>query len=280
VNQFPKKLLLIPCLILFVVSCAHDDFAPDTLLGPGDPTADNHRDLEKTAIGDSGICDPVLHDRIEEYLNNDKDIVFMTFQETIDWSTGGVINATPAHWPEGYEIKMVVPAECVPPTYAGYESVQFGVSVPADGPGTGLTSVPFHFYPDGIAFQHQPELILAWPPWAGTPASDVISLINIQTEIHDGAVHYRLPDIMATIPNALIASASAPPGGWTSEDLSTEIGFQMPHFSRWELTGDPIDEEDGTDDMIYTPSGVATGHSCWAKYEPEIPDVFESVALN
>lgn len=273
-----KRLVLLPCLFLLVVSCAHDELAPDTLTGLENPGGESFNDLEKTTVGDSGYCNTDFHNRIEEVLNNDENIVFMTFQKTIAWSTGGVIDATPPDWPAGYEIKMVIPAECVPPTYPGYESVQFGVAVPADGPGPGITSVPFHFYPDGVDFQHQPELILAWPPWAGTPSSPVISLINIQTEIHDGAVHYRLPDALSTMPSALAAGTTAPVDGWTAEELSTGVEFHMPHFSRWDLVDDEITGDDGTDTIFFA-SGLVADRSCWTKYEPEIPDLLDPVAF-
>ena len=239
--QLQKRYLLLPCLLLVIVSCSQDQITQDSILGLEESQSDS--ELVTKMIKGPDFGDRAFQNRLESYLNNDIGVEFQLFQQTIAWETGGVIDATPSDWPEGYEIKLNIPPYSTSSDYPGYESVTFGIEVPADGPGPGVTSVPFNFYPDGIKFQTPPELILSWPPWAGTATSEVFTLLNIQTEIHDGKIHYRVPDMMFSSPDALLENGAETRSGGNMMDLCTGIRFYMPHFSRWEFV-----DGDGADD--------------------------------
>lgn len=259
--------LSIAAMCLLAVSCSHDGAQTEALLGPtGEDPA------EKVAAGSTGYCDVGFHDRMEEYIANDDDVLFLIFRETIEWEDGGVLDATPSGWPEGYEIKLVFPPQAVDPGYEGYESVAFSVAVPVAGPGPGVTSVPIDFYPGGIPFAHPPTLVFAWPPWAGVPENDTLTLVTIQTELHDGDVHYRMPDALATSPNAMKAVGGIePPGGWTDLQRSTGLEFPVPHFSRWRVVdGDESDDGDppGFDDD----GDRSEGQTCWTPFPDPDPD--------
>ena len=276
-NVVQKKLLLLPCLLLLVVSCSQDNLAPDYIMAPDDSANRPAVELEKGAAGETGYCDPVFHNRMEEYLDNDAGVFFHLSNETIAWDAGGVLDATPSGWPEGYEIKLIIPQYCVATDYPGYESVNFGIAVPVAGPGPGVSSVPFHFYPDGIWFQVQPTLIVSWPPWAGTPTSEILSLVTIRTVIHEGDVHYVMPDAIPSTGGALAQGAPVPPGGWTPEELSTDIEFPVPHFSRWEIVDG--DESDDDDTGGFLPAAGSTDQTCWTEFEPDEPDPLDPVPM-
>jgi len=227
----------------------------------------------KYAAGETGFCNGARHNRYEGFLANDQGIFFQMQHQMIEWHVGGVIDATPASWPEGYEVKMIIPPFCLSDDVPGYESALFGISVPVGGPGPGVTSVPFHFFPDGADFIHAPQLILSWPGWAGDPVSDTISLVSVRPIVREGETHYELPVVRTW-------SIAGGEGGDPPSAVERATGYQftIPHFSRWEMV-DGDESDDGDPPSHGDPIVPADPPSCWTEFPPEDPDPFEPFVL-
>lgn len=261
------KILPLAFLALLAASCSRDE----PVLGPGADGA-----AQKAALDTSGWCDPSSHERMKGYLADNEGVELRPFSTKIEWAVGGVLDATPAEWPDGYEIKMIFPPFSVSPEYRGYESVEFTVAVPAAGPGPGISSVPIEFLPDGIFFDKPPRLIFSWPPWAGTPTQEVLTLAMIETEMHDGQMHYRMTDAFDSQSAAFTASAGVEPlAGWTETELSTGFEFSLPHFCQWEVIDD--DEADDTVNSNSVPDPSGTSGSCWSPLVEEEEEIADSV---
>ncbi len=212
------------------------------------------------ASGQTGYDDPVLHNQFEEIWNGSDGVMHLLYSRPINRVDGGTLAVTPSGWPEGYEIRVHVPAGVIPPSYPGGDEINFGIAIPVDDlNGTGHPS--YEFFPDGIVFDGCVEVTVCWPPWAGEPPGEIFEMVFLETEMHEMEIHYRVTDRSSAVPAALLGPE--PEGGWTLADRSTEITYYLHHFSRWGVSSGTDDGGEGTD--VFLP-GTETNEGCWTDY--------------
>ena len=243
-------ILALGACLLLAVSCGLEP-------SPTGPEKGNIQP-DKMARGETGYCNFVLHRECEEYWNNDAGVVYQLIGGVYDCSDTVLVDATPGSWGPGYEVSLLVPKNAVPTDYPGYPLVNFMVAVPVGGPADSVSSVPYHFYPDGIEFQLPVTATLRWPEWAGAYHDSNSCLINMEIEMHEEEVHYRINKRVKATPPA--AKAMDPTGG----------EFPILHFSRWEVANG--DQDSGVDPGLLLSDEVEEGEACWIPVDPPDDD--------
>jgi len=243
--------LLLIVLSVLVAGCSKED-STTALFSP--------ENVEIKPLTDaSGVDDTALHASLEAMWRNKDGVLMQVFTQTIDCEVGGVFVAKPVGWPAGYEVILTVDSGTIPLNHDTL--VEFVIEIPVSGPAAGRHSVPYEFHPDGIVFNQNIHVSLAWPQWAGEGPASGMDLWYLESEVHDGDEHYQVID--QKLNEIEVASGSSQKsGGVVRGDYSID------HFSRWSVGGSNGGDDGGNDssiDDLLTPSQISAteGDACW-----------------
>lgn len=214
------------------------------------------------AAGETGYDDPALHAELEDIWTGNTGGIHWLATKHINRVSGGTLAVTPSGWPEGYEVRIEVPPHAFDPSWG--DDVLFGVSIPVDGDSS-QGSPSYEFMPDGIQFSDTVKVTLCWPPWAGDPPSNDFELLFLEAEYHEGTRHYRVVERHDASSGS--CKGDPPEGGWDLSQCTTEITYDLLHFSRWGITSGS-DDGNGGDKSA---SGLHVGDACWTSFPPD-PD--------
>ncbi|MEN8005839.1 MAG: hypothetical protein ABFS42_02445 [Candidatus Krumholzibacteriota bacterium] len=259
------QIILVGALLLVLPACQEN---PPTSVAP--PGQDGMHD--KFGTGQTGYCDPVLHDTFEGIWNGGGDVISIYETKSINPWEGDTWTINPPGWPEGYEIKMEFFSGTTAVGYPVDSEILFGISIPVDSP-SGTGSPAYEFFPDGIQFNQDVKVTLCWPPWAGEPPSGPLDLIFLEREVHEEEYHYRAVDIVQAW-SAASHGGTIPEEDLTLLERSTGFEFFIDHFSRWGVTsgsddgGTGGDKLPGMDDFDPDGDGEMGEIPCWTSFPP------------
>ncbi len=255
-NKLLSLLFLAAGLMVMATACNEGVTTP-----AGSPG--NRIEHNKIIPGETGYDDPVLHAQLEDIWTGETGGIHMLVTQRINRVTGGTLAVTPSGWPEGYEVRMEVPPNAFDPYWG--DDVLFGISIPYNGDSS-QGSPSYEFMPDGIQFTDTVKVTICWPPWAGDPPSNVFELLFLEAEYFEGARHYRVVECNTATSDA--CKGPEPQGGWDLSKCTTEITFDLLHFSRWGITSGSGDE--GGKAITGSQGTVLqVGDACWTSFPPD-----------